>query len=666
MPNELFTCGGDVTLRGTWDESLVVLSFITAVGGSFAGLECADRMRAAPNPVSRRRYFLAGATLIGVSIWTMHFVGMLAHQLGIPVHYDPALSAISVVAAAFGAGLAFLIVNRPVVTRTHVILGGIAMGLAIATMHYVGMASMQMPARIRYVPVLFAASVVLAIVASTGALFLAQRPIGQDATGYWLKASGALALGLAIAGMHYTGMAAACYIPVREIAAQESAVGFWSLKDLLIVSGVVIAGAMLALTAKNAAERQAALDSLEQKSTELVAASRAKDLFLASLSHELRTPLNPVLLLATDSAANPNYPPEARKAFADIAQGIALESRLIDDLLDLTRISRGILKMEPVIVDVHDIIEEAIEVVKPAMEGKNIRLERKLEALSRHAFADPSRLKQVFWNLLQNAVKFSEPGGTITVATEGSGESLEIRVTDAGLGMDPAELARCFDSFAQGRHQRGGLGMGLAISRSIIGLLGGTIAAASPGRGQGSSFVVTLKTVPAPTVPPPRSISYSAPPFAMPALAVLLVEDHEASRVVLKKLLQRQGHDVTAAATAGEALAAGRQRQFDLVVSDIGLPDQDGYELMQSLRRTQPVVGVALTGYGMTDDIRRAMESGFAAHVTKPVTAQQLTEALAKALAVRASQGATPGSETLPADNPRSPANHATSPGPNP
>jgi len=661
MPNELFTCGVDVTLRGTWDESLVVLSFITAIGGSFAGLECADRMRAAPSPVSRRRYFFAGATLIGVSIWTMHFVGMLAHQLGIPVRYDPVLSALSMVAAAFGAGLAFLIMNRPVVTRTHVILGGIAMGLAIATMHYVGMASMQMPARIRYVPVLFAASVVLAIVASTGALFLAQRPLGPSATGYWVKASAAAALGLAIAGMHYTGMAAACYIPVREFAPQEAAVGFWSLKDLLIGSGVVIAGAVLALTAKNSAERQAALDSLEEKSTELVAASRAKDLFLASLSHELRTPLNPVLLLATDSAANRDYPTEARKAFADIAQGIALESRLIDDLLDLTRISRGILKMEPVVADVHRIIEEAIEVVKPAMDGKRIRLERKLDASAHHAFADPARLKQVFWNLLQNAVKFSEPGGAITVTTRDAGEATEARVTDGGMGMNPEELARCFDSFAQGNHQRGGLGMGLAISRSIVGLLDGSLTATSSGRGQGSSFVVSLKTVPAPAAPLSPPVSYSAPPFAMPALTVLLVEDHESSRVVLKKLLQRQGHTVTAAADAAEALAAARDGSFDLVVSDIGLPDRDGYQLMEALRALQPVVGVALTGYGMSDDIRRAEDAGFVAHVTKPVTAQQLTEALAKAIAVRASGAAgnahgklppSPGSAGIPLASP--------------
>lgn len=188
MANPLITCGADVTLEGAWDDSLVALSCLVAIAGSFAGLECADRMRGASDPRTRRRYFFAGATLIGVSIWTMHFVGMLAHRLPIPVRYDPALGAVSIIAAAFGAGVAFLIVDRPVVTRTHVLFGGVAMGLAIATMHYLGMASMRMPAIIHYVPALFVASVGLAVAASTGALFLARQPVVPGAAGYWIKA----------------------------------------------------------------------------------------------------------------------------------------------------------------------------------------------------------------------------------------------------------------------------------------------------------------------------------------------------------------------------------------------------------------------------------------------------------------------------------------------
>jgi signal transduction histidine kinase/CheY-like chemotaxis protein len=626
-------CGPDGTLLSSWNVALVALSYVVAVAGSFVALDWADRMRAVADRRARRRYFLAGATLMGMSVWTMHFVGMLALNLGIAVKYDPTLSAASIVAAAFGAGLAFLIVNRVSVTRFNVILGGVAMGLAIASMHYLGMASMRMAATIRYNPMTFAASIAIAIAASWGALTLARWPVTAPKNRHWVKTFSALAMGFAIAGMHYVGMAAATYVPSASREAGDGAlVGGVSLHNVLLAAVLVIGGALIAMASRHAADRQAALESLEEKSAEVVAASHAKDIFLASLSHELRTPLNPVLLLATDSAANRAYPPEARKAFAEIAQGITLESRLIDDLLDLTRISRGILKMEPVIVDVHELLEDAIEVVKPALEAKQIRLTREFRAISRHTFADPARLKQVFWNLLQNAVKFSETRGAITIATRNPESGLEVRFSDEGLGMSAAELARCFESFTQGDHQRGGLGMGLTISRSIIELLGGSIAARSPGRGQGTSFLVALKTIPAPTERPARPVSYSAPPFAMPPLAVLLVEDHVSSRQVLQRLLQRQGHAVTSAATGEEALAAARAQRFDLVISDIGLPDRNGYELMQALRALQPVVGVALTGYGMHDDVRRTAEAGFIAHVTKPVSIQHLNEALAKAV----------------------------------
>lgn len=627
-------CGPDGTLITTWNYALVALSYVVAVAGSFVALDWADRMRAAADRRERRRYFLAGATLMGVSVWTMHFVGMIALHLGIAVQYDPVLSIASIVAAALGAGLAFLIVNRTDVTGFTVGLGGVAMGLAIASMHYLGMASMRMPAIIRYDPLLFAASVAIAIAASSGALMMARRPRGSPRQRPWVGALRALAMGFAIAGMHYVGMAAASYVPGSSPAAGEgSRVGDLSLQNLLLAAGALIAGALIALASRHAAERQAALESLEEKSAELAAASHAKDIFLASLSHELRTPLNPARLLATDSAGNRSYPPEARQAFAQIAENIALESRLIDDLLDLTRISRGILRMDTSTVDVHAILHEAIDVVKPALAEKDISLAEELRATDIHATADAARLKQVFWNLLQNAVKFSESGGTITVTTVNAGNRLEVRVCDTGLGMSPAEVGECFESFTQGDHRRGGLGMGLSISRNIVELLGGAIVATSPGRGLGSAFTVSIPTVTDAAARPAPAASYSASPFEVRALSILLVEDHGPSRTVLQSLLQRRGHTVIAAANGGEALAAGRNHRFDIVVSDIGLPDQDGYQVMQSLRRLQPVVGVAVTGYGMHDDVRRATEAGFVAHVTKPVTMQQLNEALARATA---------------------------------
>ncbi len=629
MNESIVICGPDGTLTSSWNLALVALSCVVAVGGSFAALDCAGRMRSAAEPNHRRRYFLAGAALMGVAIWTMHFVGMLALHLDVPVRYDPLLSVVSMAAAALGAGLAFLIVNRHTVTRFHVAIGGVAMGLAIASMHYLGMASMWLPATIRYDSVLFSASIAIAIAASAGALVLARHHVLNGAGRYWAKSLSAVVMGTAIAGMHYVGMAAADYIPSgAAMAAEASTVGPWPFQSVLISTGLIIAVALLALAGKNAAERQLALESLEQKSAEAEAASRAKDVFLASLSHELRTPLNPALLIASEGAANPEFPPAARSAFTAIARSIGVEARIIDDLLDLTRISRGLLELQARVVNVHVIVEEAIAVVRPALNARNIVVELDLSARASHTRGDPERLLQVFWNLLQNAAKFSSDGGRVKVSSQNDGEFVEVRIVDHGFGMTATELGRCFEAFSQGEHKRGGLGLGLSISRQIVELHGGTLVASSPGRGHGATFTTKLKTVAAPaenTSAPQNPPGISAPQ----KWSVLVVEDHEPSRTALASLLERRGHKVAAAATVQEALALGDSRRFELLLSDISLPDGDGYELMKTMRARAPIVGIAITGYGSQEDVARARAAGFSSHVTKPVTITSLDGALA-------------------------------------
>jgi len=634
MADSFLICGAPNTLTGVWDDSLVVLSCLVAIGGSFAALECANRMRAAADSATRRRYFVAGASLMGVAIWTMHFVGMLAHDPGVPVNYDPWLSAVSMLAAACGAGIAFLIVNRPTVTFLTMIGGGTIMGLAIALMHYLGMASMRLPATIEYVPAWFVASVVLAMGASTAALVIARRPVRPGARGYWSKASSAVVLGGAIAGMHYTGMAAACYLPAETAdALLNASVGFVPLKELLIGAGAIIMGALLLLMAKNSAERQLALESLEEQRHQAVEALRAKETFLAALSHELRTPLNPALLVATDGAANPDFSEAARRGFAAIAEQITHEARLIDDLLDITRSSRGVLRIERQPTDVHRLLRRAIATVQPDLAHKGLGLRSDLTATRQWVEGDESRLLQVFCNLLQNSIKFTPAGGFITVHTRDLEQRIEISVIDSGRGMTPAELARCFTRFAQGEHQLGGLGLGLAIAQAIVELHGGVIAAASPGRDAGATLRLELPG--AYHAAPAREFERtpSRAPFAREGPRVLLVEDHESSRRAIERVLQHRGYRVTAAATVAAALEAGRKETFDILISDIGLPDGNGYALLAELAERAPARKIAMTGYGMEDDIRRARDAGFDAHLTKPVTVARLEQALEQAAA---------------------------------
>jgi PAS domain S-box-containing protein len=373
-------------------------------------------------------------------------------------------------------------------------------------------------------------------------------------------------------------------------------------------------------------DRKRAEESLRVAMADVERASRAKDDFLAALSHELRTPLTPVLMTAAALEGDPMLPAEVREQLAMMRRNIELEARLIDDLLDITRISRGKLHIAPVAADIHLLLRHTAEIVRSEGLGKQVRIVFALDAARHHAMADPARHQQVFWNLIKNALKFTPTGGTITISTRNDAEGwLLVEVADTGIGIGSEALPHIFNAFEQGdiagQHRYGGLGLGLAISRAIVEVHGGTIHAESEGPGRGAIFTVALATVDAPLVPPRASVPHSARPRV---LRLLIVEDHEATRTVLSRLLTRRGHSVTTASTAREALTAFAAERFDAVISDLGLPDGSGLELMREIQRQRPVPAIALSGYGMEEDIRQTREAGFFAHLVKPVNLDQL------------------------------------------
>jgi signal transduction histidine kinase/ActR/RegA family two-component response regulator len=404
---------------------------------------------------------------------------------------------------------------------------------------------------------------------------------------------------------------------------------------------------------------QASVEKVAQARDQAVAASRAKDEFLAALSHELRTPLNPVLMLASDAAGNPELPPTVRDDFAKIAKHVTLEARLIDDLLDLTRITRGKLSLDLQTCDVHAILRDALATVRPEIEEKKIAVSCEFAATESFVRADVVRLQQVFWNVLKNAVKFTDANGRITAMTRSSPETgmITIIIADTGIGMTEAEIGRAFEAFSQGdhgadggRHRFGGLGLGLAITRTLMEFHGGTISATSAGRDKGSTFVMELPLQKVPKVvtelgrvadgePAATSRGEAASARVNGAseetrkTRVLVVEDHAATRTTLSHLLTRRRFDVVTAATLTEARTATATRHFDLIVSDIGLPDGSGYTLMSELRAKYPELpGVALSGYGMEEDVIRSQTAGFNAHLTKPIDVKALDEVIAKLL----------------------------------
>jgi len=403
--------------------------------------------------------------------------------------------------------------------------------------------------------------------------------------------------------------------------------------------GMVVGASKIArdITKQKQAERE-----LEQAHKEAVAASRAKDDFLAALSHELRTPLNPALLLASESADNLKLPEVVRLNFEIIRQNIELEARLIDDLLDLTRITTGKMVLNKNLVDVHDILTDAIATTQAEQQEKKLHLDIKLEAPQSMVEGDAVRLQQVFWNVLKNAVKFTPDNGKVTLETSiKEGSHLLIKITDTGIGMSASEVARVFSAFAQGdhagsggSHRFGGLGLGLAISKNLVELHSGKITAQSAGKDQGSSFTIELPMVreTKATKKVKNSQADQSPTEMLKAssgsMSVLLVEDHEITRTVLTQLLARRNYRVIPVDSMAKAREAASQNKFDLLISDIGLPDGNGNDLMKEFREKYGLNGIALTGYGMEEDIARGKAAGFVTHLTKPVRIESLENAL--------------------------------------
>ena len=383
--------------------------------------------------------------------------------------------------------------------------------------------------------------------------------------------------------------------------------------------------------------------ALRAAKAEAEAASRAKDDFLAALSHELRTPLTPVLMAADDLSEDPALPASMRETLRMMQRNIALEARLIDDLLDLTRIANGKLELRAQDCEAHSLVGLAVEIVRDDAQAKGLTLEVDFAAMQTHFRGDPARVQQVFWNLLKNAVKFTPAGGRIVIRSRDEGDHLVLEVSDTGVGLAPEFLERIFNPFEQAglinNARFGGLGLGLAIAKAIVELHSGTIRADSAGPGQGATFRVELAAVVRPlgvTGEDDQSAAaeMSNPPTPTPEAKglqrLLLVEDHEATLAVLARLLTRAGYTVTTATSVAEARSVAEGASFDLVISDIGLPDGTGIELMEALHREHGLRGIALTGYGMEDDLRRSREVGFVEHLVKPVDFAQLRRAISR------------------------------------
>jgi signal transduction histidine kinase len=370
---------------------------------------------------------------------------------------------------------------------------------------------------------------------------------------------------------------------------------------------------------------------------ELIGANAAKDQFLALLSHELRSPLAPVIAMVGELEAEMPDSQPVKEALEVVRRNVELEARLIDDLLDVTRISKGKLQLTFETISIHQILQRAYEICRTEIEAKNLRVEFRLRATHTHVEGDPARLQQVFWNLIKNSVKFTPEKGLIIVETDNPAPNkIDARIIDTGIGIEQDKIDKIFNVFEQGQaeitRRFGGLGLGLSISKALIDAHGGKISVQSSGKDQGAIFSVELTTVVTPIGGDGEK--QDQPVHREPERAVsghrrvLLVDDHHDTCIGMKRMLERRGYKITVAHTAEQAVEKVREEDFDLLISDIGLPDRSGYELMREVRLNKDLPGIALSGFGSEQDVTQARDAGFSEHLTKPINFERLEKTI--------------------------------------
>jgi signal transduction histidine kinase/CheY-like chemotaxis protein len=424
------------------------------------------------------------------------------------------------------------------------------------------------------------------------------------------------------------------------------------LAGLAAQAGIAIDNARMYEDVKRAAvERTQLLEAERAARAEVERVSMMKDEFLATLSHELRTPLNAILgwsdMLLSRAGAS-----DERRGLETIARNARLQAQLIEDLLDMNRIISGKVRLDVQRLDLAAIIEAALDSVRPSLEGKSLRLRKTLDPSARPVFGDLQRIQQVVWNLLSNSIKFTPKGGEIDVVLRRDNAHVELRVTDSGVGISPEFLPHVFERFRQAdsstTRKHGGLGLGLSIVKHLVELHGGSVAAESAGEGQGATFSVRL---PIRAIreddeahPPARTSAAREIAFQLTGVRILIVDDDPDARDLIGSVLAEVEAIPSMAGSAAEALAILAERSFDVIISDIGMPERDGYQLMRAIRALPPERGgrtpaIAVTAFARSEDRTRALLSGYQVHLAKPIEPHELV------VTVASLTGKVPGTE---------------------
>ena len=645
---------------GHYEPTLVAVSILVAVYASYTALSLAERVR---HSHGRATWWWmgGGAFAMGSGIWAMHFIGMQAFRLPFPVGYDVGITFISWLLPVLASALALSQISRTTPRPTHFALSAVLMGIGINAMHYTGMAAMRMRPGIEYDPLLFGLSVLIAIGASAGALWLAFHLRHRMRHAGLAQLAAAIVMGGAIVGMHYTGMEAAHFLPgsiclEADVGiSQDLLAGMVTVTALLLLTIATLVAIydsrledrsrILAASLATSAERQTLYLHEQKARLEAERLSDMKDEFLSTLSHELRTPLNAMLGWAQLLMDGGKDEKMLKRGLQTIERNARAQSQLIEDMLDMSRLIAGKIRIEVDRTWPSDFIAAAVETVRPVALAKGVRLEMLIESHAGPLAADAGRLQQVMTNLLSNAIKFTPGGGAVRVSSKRVGDTIVIEVSDTGIGIAPDFLPHVFDRFRQAdassTRRHGGLGLGLSIAQQLVELQGGQLTASSAGEGEGASFTLTMplqgidETPAAPDclLKPHDLDAVRAGSGALAGLTILVVDDERDSLDIVHYVLADMAATIVTASTAYEALQMIDRLRPDLMVSDIGMPGMDGMELMRRVRASgnPHVAGVralALTAFSRREDRMRSLEAGFDEYLSKPVAPAELVRAV--------------------------------------